>query len=186
MKTTKFILAIACVLGLAASTFAQSLQTRKNPGTLGYLDPKTGAFRTLPTADISPEPQSLTIATGKIVTTFTITVSSAIAASAKISCAVQAAILDATTGAILEDIATVIASRSGTSTATCTVTLPYSWNLGSASSDMVALGYEIYAPAEGNPTAAASFPNRDSLGFIANLKVPADGTTTNETVTATF
>src|ERR1700680_1054923 len=61
MKTVKFLFVAACVLGLAASAFAQ-VQTRQSPGILGYLDPKTGAFHTLPVPD-SDSAEALTTTT---------------------------------------------------------------------------------------------------------------------------
>ncbi len=186
MKTTKLVFAIACVLGLVASSFAQNAGTKKSPGILGYLDPKTGVFRTLPTpVTDSAEPAATTVFGGTFVVTFTITVKSAIATSAKISCSVTASLIDAetTNPSIIEEEAAVVATRSG-STATCTVTIPYSWNLATGSTDKVTLAYSLVAPVEA--TATTAFPQRLSTQDIATISVPANGKTTDETVTATF
>jgi hypothetical protein len=185
MKTVKFLLLAACVLGLAASAFAQ-VQNRQSPGILGYLDPKTGAFHTLPVPD-SDSAEALTTTTvgGTIIVKFTITVKATIAATAKIACSVSAEVIDNITAApavILEEAA-ALATRSGT-TATCTVTIPYSWNLATATSDKVTLSYVLSAPAEATVTTA--YPQRLSSQGIATIAVPANGATTNETVTATF
>jgi hypothetical protein len=64
------------------------------------------------------------------------------------------------------------------------VTIPYSWNLATATSDKVTLTYVLSAPAEA--TATTAFPQRLSTQTIATIAVPANGKTTDETVTATF
>jgi hypothetical protein len=181
MKLMKMFFAMACVVGVVGSGFGQGLQT-KTPGTLGYLDPETGTFRILPTRSNSAETPA-TVSSGKFVVSFTITVSSAIAASAKIACIANATVVETSIAFETIETADVIATRSG-STATCTVNIPYSWNLENPSDDQVILSYEISAPAEA--AATASFPQRMAQGWIANIPVPANGATTNETVMATF
>jgi len=64
------------------------------------------------------------------------------------------------------------------------VNIPYSWNLASASTDKVTLTYSIEAPVEA--TATTAFPQRMSTQSLATIAVPTSGTTTTETVTATF
>jgi hypothetical protein len=66
-------------------------------------------------------------------------------------------------------------------TASCTVTIPYSWPLSFASTDTVALSYQIIA--EGTTAGSAG---RESSQDIATIPVPANGATTNESVSATF
>jgi hypothetical protein len=186
MKTLKFFFASMCVLAIVASSVAQ-VQTRKSPGVLGYLDPRTGSFHTLPVPDSdAAEVQPPTTFGGSFVVSFTISVKSAIASTAKIACSVSAITIDnIASGApnIIEEEAAVLATRSGTS-ATCTVTIPYSWNLATATSDKVTLTYVLSAPAEA--TATTAFPQRLSTQTIATIAVPANGKTTDETVTATF
>lgn len=189
MKRTKLFFAAACVLGLAISSLAQPQQSRNSSGILGYLDPRTGAFRTLPVPDAeadSVEAPALVTFGGSFVVSFTISVKSSIASTAKIACSVSATVVDnAASGApnIIEEQAAVLATRSGTS-ATCTVTIPYSWNLGTSTTDKVTLSYNLSAPAEATTTTL--YPQRLSLQNIATIAVPANGKITNEAVTATF
>jgi hypothetical protein len=183
MKTTKLFLVIACVMGIVGSCLAQNAQSRKSPGILGYLDPKTGVFRTLPMPDTDSTDVPLAATTGKFVFNYTITVAGTIAATAKIGCIATASLVDVATSNLIEEEAAVVATRSGTS-ATCTVTIPYSWNLGSAGSDKVSLSFSIQAPVEASATTA--FPQRLSTQGIASISVPANGSTTTETITATI
>jgi len=76
---------------------------------------------------------------------------------------------------------TVLATRSG-STATCSPTIPYSWNLASSSCDKES---DLSAPAEATGTAVLPARTGEQLGF-ASISVPVSGTTTTETLTPTF
>ena len=183
MKITKLFCTIVCLLGLVAVSFAQNIESKKTPGIMGYLDPRTGAFHSMPAVDSGSPDVPLAATTGKFVVSFTITVASTIAATAKIACISTASLVDVTTSNFIEEEAAVVATRSGT-TATCTVNIPYSWNLGSASSDKVTLTYSIQAPVEASAT--TQFPQRLSTQSIGTISVPANGATTNETVTATI
>jgi hypothetical protein len=181
------ILALLCilVLGLTIPVRGQQQQSPTvGRGILGYLDPRTGAFHpAIPQAlTDSTQISAATAAptTGKFVFDFTITVDSALASSVGIECGAQAETVDETSERDIVEEAAVAATRSG-STAKCTVTIPYSWPLESASSDSVTLEYFISAP-----TAAPSLPSRTSTQTIGVIKVPATGATTTETITAVF
>src|SRR5262249_26294345 len=108
------------------------------PGLRGYLDPKTGIFHPAvrpqaPNPD-APPPVTTNFA-GKLVFNFTITVSSAFPATAELGCNAGAAVFDLGSGnAIIEEAGSAVARGSG-STVTCSVTIPYSWNLASSASD---------------------------------------------------
>jgi len=117
---------------------------------------------------------------GKFVVNFTITVSSAIATTDKVACSVNASLSDNIVGGgnfIVEEVE-VAGTRSG-STVTCKATLPYSWNLVTPTTDTVSLTYSI-------SSTPGTSPFRLSSQGIANIKVPANGATTTETVTATI
>jgi hypothetical protein len=188
MKLAKLCLAIACACGLATASFAQEAQIRKPLGSTGYLDQRAGGFLLLPMApNTNPSGQApaATLSTGTITVTFSITVSSAIASTAKIACTATAQIVEIQGSSAFEteDTASVVATRNTSNgTASCTVELPYSWNLATASKDTVVLGYELDAPAEATGTAV--YPARHTIGWIATIPVPTNGTTTPETVTA--
>ena len=181
-KLSQFLGGSVCLLALSSSLFAQGA----GQGIHGYLDPRTGAFHPLPRLSADATPPATSTFTGKFVFSYTITVDATIASSAKIVCAASATVEDNITSgnpSIFIEEASALATRSG-STATCTVNIPYSWSLATASTDSVTLGYTIEAPAEA--TVAASQPSRFSNHNLPSINVPATGTTTNETVTATF
>ena len=159
-------------------------------------------------------PLEVSVATGKIVTNFTITVSSAIPSHTPITCNVSASVSDFNTSTFagynfLNDSATVIATRSAGS-ARCTVTIPYSWNLSYRSTDQVSLSYNIDAgpcgasalfstqaiigsgsrpdePLAVDTTRAGRLVDRCSSQNLAPItSIPTDGATTTETVKATI
>jgi len=123
------------------------------------------------------EAQTTATYTGKFVFEFTITIESGIPTSVPIYCIGNAFTRDEGIN-ILQDVASVTASRSG-STATCTVTVPYSWPLTTPSSDQASLGYEIIAG-----TSSAIRPVGDSsFNWFAKIPLPANGATTTEKIT---
>ncbi len=143
MRIAKSILVCVCLLGLAQPVWSQkgNEAAKPTPGILGYLDPKTGAFRPLvqnPVEDEEVEP-ALAPTTGTFVFNFTITIASKNLGGDTILCSANADTFE-TTGLSAEESASVKATVTG-STAKCTVTIPYSWPLKSASSDTVSLSY---------------------------------------------
>ena len=172
---------LACLLGLNISVWSQSIPAVN--GIRGYLDPRTGIFHSMPHPDLQdadvPPPAATT---GKFVFTFTITVSSTLASTAKILCEASASLEDTASLNFISETASVIATRSG-STATCTVNIPYSWNLSSASTDKVSLAYQIIG---GVPSTTVPLATRTSGQSLKTISVPANGATTNEAITATI
>jgi hypothetical protein len=154
-------------------------------GIPGYLDPQTGVFHALPAAQVDDDEAERTTVTvgGKFVVNFTITVDSTIASTGKIGCSVDATLGDGS-NFITETAATAV-TRGTATTVKCTVTIPYSWKLSTESADMVGLTYTITSPVEIS-TATLELPLRISSQSIATIKVPANGATTTETVTATI
>ena len=176
-------LLVVCMffLGMTVSLWGQSGSAVN--GIRGYLDPRTGIFHSMPQAATQEGEPSTTTFAGKLVFDFTITVSSSISSSAKIACEAGASLEDTATLNFILESAQVLATRSG-STATCTVTIPYSWKLGSGSSDKVTLTYQITVPVEA--TGSSVLPSRFSEQTVGVISVPANGSTTTETVTATI
>jgi hypothetical protein len=85
-------------------------------------------------------------------------------------------------GDISDSLATT-ATRSG-STATCSVTLPYSWAV-SAQSDTVYVSYDVSAPPQ--PLVSTStFPRRYTAHPISKITVPANAATTTYAVAVTI
>jgi len=175
----------ATVLLAATLTYPLAAQMPDN-GILGYLDPKTGAFHPVSPASPADEINAATVSptTGKFVFSFTITVASSIPSSQSIVCE---AVTDVTEvsgvqSSIFDEEASTVASRSG-STATCTVTIPYSWLLATPASDTVTIRYVIGV---GTTTSITSAATRSSNHNLPSIKVPANGATTTETIKATI
>jgi hypothetical protein len=162
-------------------------QNSATHGIRGYLDPQTGVFHTMPHPELQDgaEPPPTTTVTGKIVVNFTITVDSTIASTTKIGCNVEADVDDAGTGNFISESGGVAVARGTATTVACSVTIPYSWKLGTASTDEISLTYTITSPVAIS-TAAAEYPLRISTQSLPSIKVPTTGTTTTETVAATI
>ncbi len=184
-KLSTLLLVCACFLGMNATMWGQNAAATH--GIRGYLDPQTGAFHTIPHPELEDgaPPPALTTFTGKIVVTFTITVSSTIAATTKIGCQVDASLDDVTVGNFISESAASDVTRGSAGTVTCKATIPYSWALASSAQDTISLSYTITSPVAVS-TAAAEFPLRISTQSLPTMKVPASGTTTNISVAATI
>ncbi len=187
-KLSTLCLSFACFLGMTVSLWGQSAATVH--GIPGYLDPRTGAFHPLPHADAqdAEAPATTTTSAGKFVVNFTITVDSTIASTNKIACNVTASLEDgiATTSPnLIEEEAGTAVTRGTGSTVTCSVTIPYSWELSTPTADSISLSYYITSPVEVS-TSAGQYPIRYSSQSIGSIKVPTTGTTTTKTVTATI
>ena len=182
MRTMKLLFAIACLLGLLATSFAQNAETGKSSGVFGYMDPKTGLFHSLNRTPLAIEPEAITPTTGKFVFNVTITVSSALPTTAVIECLVSGGVVGDPAGTFTNTV-TVTATRSG-NTATCTLNVPYSWDLTTPTKDVVAFDLAVTASA-GSP-ASASFYEETFTAPAITTKVPATGTTTTETIATTI
>lgn len=153
-------------------------------GIRGYLDPQTGVFHALPAVQADDDAERVvTTVGGKFVVNFTITVDSTIASTTKIGCNVEATLADST-NFITESAGTAV-TRGSATTVACSVTIPYSWKLSTATTDEVSLTYTITSPTEIS-TATLEYPLRISTQSIATIKVPANGATTTEAVAATI
>jgi hypothetical protein len=182
-RLSTLALLLACLVGMNLSLWGQSAAVTH--GIRGILDPKTGAFHPLPVPDAQDEvPPALTTFSGKFVANFTITVTSTIASTTKLACTFSASLLDTATGNVITESAGSAVARGSGTTVTCTVTLPYSWSLGSGSTDKVSLSWAIEAPVEF--TVSTEFPTRISSQSLGTISVPANGTTTTETIAATI
>lgn len=182
MKLMKLLFAIACLLGLVASSFAQTTDATSSRKTFGYVDTKTGLFHPLTRAIQTEESRAITPTTGKFVFNVTIAVSSALPTNAVITCNVTGGVDDATSGAFTNDV-TVTATRTG-NTATCTVNVPYSWDLANASKDIVAL--DLIVTATVGTLGTNSFYEEIFGAPGITSKVPANGATTTETIATTI
>ena len=184
MNISKIVLVLAGLAGIAPSAWSQSAEKASEHGILGYLDTRTGAFK--PMVQPPAEEDQATVAattsptTGKMVFNFTVNVVSSLPSNEIIICAITAQVFEIPSTVRIEEEAQVIATRSG-SKATCTVNIPYSWPLTTASQDMVGLGFSVSAT---NATAAVL--GRLTNQSLPSIKVPSSGSTTTRSISATI
>jgi hypothetical protein len=181
MKITKRLLLCLCCIMIVPALWGQAANSPAKPGILGYLDPKTGAFRPVPLAtDQNVEPATLTTFGGTITVTLTITVKSTNLTS--FTCSAEVVVEDevTTTPRGYDESDTATATGSGT-TRTCKVTIPYSWELGTQSSDSMTISYIVF----GSATSPAA-ERTTGLSPLDTTKVPANGATTALTAAVTI
>ena len=185
MRITKLLLICLCCVLDAPAVWGQAANAPARPGILGYLDPHTGAFRPLPSADeaaaLEPPPP-LTTFGGTITVTLTITLKTTVLTN--ITCSAEVSVSDAITTVnprFIGETDTVAATGTGTSR-TCVLRIPYSWALVSQSSDMMSTSYIVYGA-----TGTTGLPQRTSqLSPLDNRKVPINGTVTALTANVTL
>jgi len=129
--------------------------------------------------------------TGKFVFTFTVTVSSTVPKNGVVVCTAFASVAESS-GQNIQQHAIGIVTPSG-GKATCTVNMPYSWALATASTDKVALSYKVevdygyeFTASNGTGTAVQLASSNLVNENLATISVPKDGATTDEAVSATI
>lgn len=136
MRRQFIALVAAIVLGtLGGSAIANAQTANRTPrNILGFQDSRTGIFHPLGSAvDLSADTTATTTYTGTIEATITITLKTALPKGGAIVCSVGAIASSESETDPLEDVvydesATSLATVSG-STATCKVSIPFSWLL---------------------------------------------------------
>jgi len=179
----KIVLVLACLAGITQFAWSQNADNATGHGILGYLDARTGAFKPMVQTPAEEDQASAAAAisptTGKFVFNLTINVVSSLPSNEVIVCSATANVFDIPSITTITEEASVVASRSG-SKATCTVTIPYSWPLSTASQDKVGLGFSVSA----NSTTGVL--GRLSNHSLPSIKVPSSGATTTQTLNATI
>lgn len=185
MRITKIALACVCLIVIALPVLGQQ-KAAGNTGILGRLDPGTGSFTPVPlaaagdTAAVTPVERS-----GKVVFIFNITIDSTIPTTSVISCNAAVSVADNISAAYrsIDEYETVVATRTG-STAKCTVTIPYSWELVTPTTDTLGRGFTISATL--TSTTGGTVVLRTSSQSIPTITVPANGVTTTDTLAITL
>jgi hypothetical protein len=185
-QSTLLSLLAWCLLS-AVSLWAQNAAAVH--GIPGYLDPRTGIFHSTPQPHVAADveaPVTTTKFTGKFVVNFTIKVNSTFSSTDLIGCIVGASVENIGTENPITEVAGSSVARGTGTTVTCSVTIPYSWNLASASTDKVDLNYVILVPGAFVSTPTSAYPTRTADQLIGEIAVPTSGTTTTKTVTPTI
>ena len=179
MRITKLFLICLCCVMVAPAVWGQTENGPAKPGILGFLDPRTGAFRPVPSG-AEESPDALTTFTGTITVTLTITLKTA--GLTNITCSEEVSVLDAaaTSPRFYAESNSVAATGTGT-TRTCKLSIPYAWALATQASDNMSTSYVVFGSTSTGP------PTRSStLSPLDTRKVPANGATTALTANVTL
>jgi len=158
---------------------------------LGYYNADTGLFE--PARPSTPDLAEATVTptTGTLVYKFTITLKSTLPKNALIICSAGGEVIESSYSA--NEAGLGIATPVSGDTYTCSVSMPYSWQLQKASTDKIILSYkaETYlalqvTAANGAGTTVQTTAGRVSSQSSAEIPVPANGATTTETVSITL
>jgi len=178
MRFTKLLVVCMCCLIAASTVWGQAPNTPAKPGVLGYLDPRTGAFRPIsqPAEDEVLPP--LTTVGGTISLTITITVKTT--GITNVTCVADTSVVDNQTNPVSYDESETVAAT-GTTTKTCTLKIPYSWALATQSIDNMSTSYIVTG------IAATGLPQRTASRTPLDIrKVPSNGTTTSLSAAVTL
>jgi hypothetical protein len=176
----------ASLLTAGGSAVAAGPQESRPALIRGTLNTQTGIFVARPgkAAIEEAEATSLTAATmtGTLSFTFNITLKSGFPETTAIRCSATASTRDDgwTETSMYYDTKTALATRSG-STATCKVSIPYSWLLANPGATMLSMDYMVTAI-----PAAENGVSRHHMGNLATIAVPTNGSTTFKTINVTL
>lgn len=194
MQKRNVFLALVAVLLLVRAPlgFAQLGRQALTPHrTLGYYNSDTGLFEPLRSATQDLAEPAVTPTAGTLVYKFTITLKSPLPKNALVICSAGGAVIE--TGFSADEQGFGIATLESGDTYTCSVSMPYSWQLHAASTDKIVLSYKAetleavqVTAANGTGTTGMSTAGRASSQTIAEIPVPANGATTTETVSVTL
>lgn len=177
MKPTLGVLTLFLALACGQIAAGQTSPDKAPGGILGYLDPKTGAFRPLAKSQQEIPEAAVTPTTGKFVFHITVSIQSTFAAGTPIVCSANASTYDTTNFLYFDEEASVTAQQTG-ATATCSIVIPYSWPLSTPAADSVTLSYTVSAGVFESSKTLTRMLNHSLPG----IKVPAHGATTTETI----
>lgn len=189
MKISRIVFACACMAGLLQPAWGQDAAATRFPAR-GLPEQPSASQRVV--ADSSVPLAAIVPTTGKLVVSFTIKLVTPVPSGGVLLCSVNASLIDenTTTFQIANEVFEEASAKAtiGAGTATCKVTIPYSWNLTNTSKDTVNLQYSLTLAS----TTATTFTglSRTSSQFVVPgagaIKLPANGATTNFSVSATI
>lgn len=161
---------------------------------LGYTDPQTGVFH--PVIRVAPEATAAPL-TGTIQVTINVTIKSTFTKGSILLCSSMVTAtsinLASTTGTgtdWLEDAYTT--QTIGGTSATCVVTIPYSWGIPASSATVMnqldgEYSVAVLVPGTTASTVSSVTPLRSSTSsFVSTTKMPAAGATSKFTINATL
>lgn len=166
-------------VALCATSMALAAGPRPTQLLQGFLDPKTGLF-SMPAATPSEsdfEALATSTYTGTFSFRFTVTLKSGVPSDYPIQCSASVSPIDSS-GLYYSDVKTVLASRTG-STATCNLSIYYSWVLANSSA-LVTTTYWVAT------SGASSLVSREAIGSLPKVTLPANGGSLSRSVAVTL
>ncbi len=178
MKSLTIFTICAClaVVTLPAWGQAASANTANGVhGIAGYLDPQTGTFKPVRAKASSAEPASQPPTQGTFVVGLTVNLITNFPSGETFVCSANAEAFDVSSGLDFLESDVVAATRSG-NTLTCTMMIPYYWQLADPSGDTVAVGFSVQAT---GPSSSNGLPSRSTTqGIVASYPIPPQFKTT--------
>jgi hypothetical protein len=153
MKTWKFFFACVCLVAFTQVVWSQGvIGSSSEHGIPGFLNPKTGTFTTRAQAQ-QPRATQATITGnyyfGKVVVTLTVFIGSAFPSGTQYSCHADANTFDGgSTGnenSFDESVSALAGPVTSGGYTSCTLTMPYLWQLASPSTDQICVDFEVDA-----------------------------------------
>jgi hypothetical protein len=184
--TTSVLCAALLAIGGTAAATENAGRSGNPPLIRGVLNTQTGTFTANPTQAMIAEAEASNFSAvtlgGTISFTFNITLKSGFPDTTSIRCEGYASTRDEgyNPESMFYDSKSVIATRTG-GTATCKVSVFYSWLLANPGSTYVSLDYYV----TGIPVSDTGV-HRQHHGSLPTILVPPNGTTTNRTVNVTL
>ena len=172
------------VMLLTSAALAQK-STSKLDQIPGFYNPKTHTFQARVVPEADPDATAPKTYTGTLKFDITVKLVTPVASGQELVCTTTALVEDENgSGGFYEESASGIGKVSG-STGTCTIDIPYSWNLSAATSDSVDISYNLeIIPTSSN--AIVDYTTRTHTSELLPIKVPATGATTAIPVSATI
>lgn len=191
-----FVCVVILVLGVVTYALAQ-FASQSGERELGYYDHQTGVFTPLQSdqaAEPAAEPAAVVPTTGTLVFKFTITDKTPLLKNGALACTAKVSVTDPN-GFSATEKGVGIASLVSGDTYTCTATINYSWLLGSPTKDTITVqsedvtdffGYQFTAMNSTGTSVYVSNGRDSSQATIAPFLVPANGATTDKTISITL
>jgi hypothetical protein len=179
MMISKLMCVCVCLVGFTSPVWSQNQPsqvpaTNPTPGVAGYLNPQTGTFTTrakvVPNAETTPTTSIL----ARLIFNFSILNDQ----TNPITCSVSIAPEGDTGGFFYSEYASFTAPGGSS---TCSVTILFSWNLATPTSDTISVEYSLTSGGGAGDT------SRGSTGDIPSVAMPTNfQTVTVPTISATI
>jgi hypothetical protein len=169
------------LIGPMSAAQSHDLADANAQGVLGILNPKTGAFAKITKQPSDFVPEAVTTYTGTLVFNISINVKTGVPSDASIVCSANVGVYGDTASVSISETKSVKATRTG-STATCSVSIPYAWPLGTPDTDYLTRLVSV----DTQGTSNSSLVHRSHTRGLPAIDIPANGATTTTSLNVTL